>query len=132
MPGFDGTGPSGMGPRTGGGFGFCPPGSGPAPGYYGYRGYFGVGRGGFPWGGGRGRAWGGGRGWAFRSYPYYPYAAYPPPVAAGYSPYYGVGYTAPTSADELNFLKGNLSALEEEMEAVRNRIKELESQEKRE
>ena len=25
MPGGDGTGPEGKGPRTGGGFGFCPP-----------------------------------------------------------------------------------------------------------
>lgn len=25
MPGFDGTGPAGQGPRTGGGRGFCPP-----------------------------------------------------------------------------------------------------------
>jgi hypothetical protein len=25
MPGFDGTGPSGMGPMTGGGWGFCSP-----------------------------------------------------------------------------------------------------------
>ncbi|MHC9540060.1 MAG: DUF5320 domain-containing protein [Vulcanimicrobiota bacterium] len=28
MPGGDGTGPRGQGPRTGGGFGLCPPGSG--------------------------------------------------------------------------------------------------------
>jgi len=81
MPGFDGTGPMGMGPRTGGGRGFCQPGVGyatfggysyaanPYGGYsYGghpYGGYpsgFGVGRGGFPRGGGRGRAFGGGRG----------------------------------------------------------------------
>ena len=81
MPGFDGTGPMGMGPRTGGGRGFCPPGIGTAPyggnfyganpyygGYpyggnpYGYGVGFGVGRGGFPRGGGRGRAFGGGRG----------------------------------------------------------------------
>ncbi len=25
MPGLDGTGPEGKGPRTGGGFGYCPP-----------------------------------------------------------------------------------------------------------
>ena len=91
MPGFDGTGPMGMGPRTGGGRGFCPPVAGYAPyggysysaypyggypysgypfggqpyGFYPYGGYpfaFGVGRGGFPRGGGRGRAFGGGRG----------------------------------------------------------------------
>jgi hypothetical protein len=79
MPGFDGTGPMGMGPMTGGGRGFCavpyrpygygfqapyyPP-SGMYP-FYGrpfYGPTFGVGRGGLPWGGGRGRAFGGGRG----------------------------------------------------------------------
>ncbi len=93
MPGFDGTGPFGAGPMTGGGRGWC---VGYAPGYgssaqpgkavqypwmtfapdsapwgapypneyaYGYP-YAprGVGRGGLPWGGGRGRCWGGGRG----------------------------------------------------------------------
>jgi hypothetical protein len=55
MPGFDGTGPAGMGPMTGGGRGFCnpygaigtrgfvPPGRGQAAMYY--RGGFGGGRG---------------------------------------------------------------------------------------
>lgn len=43
MPGFDGTGPGGYGPRTGGGFGYCSPWLG-----YGYQ--------------NEGR-WGGGRGW---------------------------------------------------------------------
>jgi hypothetical protein len=33
MPGFDGTGPGGMGPMTGGGRGYCNPGSG----WTGYR-----------------------------------------------------------------------------------------------
>jgi hypothetical protein len=82
MPGFDGTGPGGMGPMTGGGRGFCampyrgygpygydmkaagdPP-SGVYP-FYGWPFYgsvFGAGRGGLPWGGGRGRVFGGGRG----------------------------------------------------------------------
>jgi hypothetical protein len=102
MPGFDGTGPMGQGPMTGGGRGFCampyrgygsygygmgapyyPPFSGypsygygmgapyypPSGGYpsfgrpfYGYGPVFGAGRGGLPWGGGRGRVFGGGRG----------------------------------------------------------------------
>jgi hypothetical protein len=80
MPGFDGTGPMGMGPMTGGGRGFCAmPYTGYSPYGYGmrlpnytafgtYSGYpffgrpFGVGRGGLPWGGGRGRCFGGGRG----------------------------------------------------------------------
>ncbi|ODS40261.1 MAG: hypothetical protein A7315_09130 [Candidatus Altiarchaeales archaeon WOR_SM1_79] len=33
MPGFDGTGPRGLGPLTGGGRGFCSPGVSPAPVY---------------------------------------------------------------------------------------------------
>ena len=83
MPGFDGTGPLGQGPMTGGGRGFCAmpnraygpsgygvrapyhyPSFGPSP-VYGYGGYgpvLGAGRGGLPWGGGRGRVFGGGRG----------------------------------------------------------------------
>ncbi len=78
MPGFDGTGPMGLGSRTGGRRGFCSPGRDPAPysgypyrgspyGGYSHRGYpygcgFGVGRGGIPRGGGKGRTFGGGRG----------------------------------------------------------------------
>jgi hypothetical protein len=83
MPGFDGTGPTGMGPMTGGGRGFCArplgtygPTYGYAMGYTPYSGYggypsygrsfygpiFGAGRGGIPYGGGRGCVFGGGRG----------------------------------------------------------------------
>jgi hypothetical protein len=77
MPGFDGTGPMGLGPMTGGGRGFCailyrsygPYAYGirapyyPPSGIYPFYGpVFGVGRGGLPWGGGRGRCFGGGRG----------------------------------------------------------------------
>ncbi len=58
MPGFDGTGPLGEGPRTGWGRVYCSPrvGAGAASGRVGLRG---VGRGGAPWGGGRGRCFGG-------------------------------------------------------------------------
>jgi hypothetical protein len=76
MPGFDGTGPAGRGPMTGGGRGWCNPYSAP---YAGYRPYgppyavpqgatnayglgrprWGLGRG--LWGRARGRGWG--RGW---------------------------------------------------------------------
>jgi len=87
MPGLDGTGPLGLGPRTGRGLGLCPPWLGPAPRYYGYRGFYGVGRGGYPWGGGRGRTWGGGRGWWWRTYQPYP------PVY--YAPYYNPAYSYP-------------------------------------
>jgi hypothetical protein len=76
MPGFDGTGPLGQGPMTGGGRGFCAmPYRAYGPYEYGVRApyhsshgkpfngpIFGAGRGGLPWGGGRGRVFGGGRG----------------------------------------------------------------------
>jgi len=56
MPGFDGTGPFGQGPGTGGGRGLCSISTDPN-----LRGR-GAGRGNIPWGGGRGRVFGGGRG----------------------------------------------------------------------
>jgi hypothetical protein len=79
MPGFDGTGPRGMGPMTGGGRGFCampyrgyrfdfhvtdypPIGMHPSYSRPFYGPIFGAGHGGLPWGGGRGRVFGGGRG----------------------------------------------------------------------
>jgi hypothetical protein len=77
MPGFDGTGPMGQGPMTGGGRGFCaipsrdygPYGYGmratcdPPSGMHPFYGsVFGAGRGGLPWGGSRGKVFGGGRG----------------------------------------------------------------------
>jgi hypothetical protein len=76
MPGFDGTGPAGRGPMTGGGRGWCNPYN---AGYTGYQPYgppyaapvgpayaYGPGRPrwGLGWGfGGRGRGFGRGRGW---------------------------------------------------------------------
>jgi hypothetical protein len=76
MPRFDGRGPLGQGPMTGGGRGFyAMPCRAYGPSGYGVRApyhssytrpfegpIFGAGRGGLPWGGGRGRAFGGGRG----------------------------------------------------------------------
>jgi hypothetical protein len=82
MPGFDGTGPAGRGPMTGGARGWCNPYSAPAAGYRPYRAPYpfparpnrapglavprwGVGPG--FWGRGRGLGWGRGlgrgRGW---------------------------------------------------------------------
>lgn len=80
MPKFDRTGPLGLGPRRGRAGGVCAK----SPGVCGHSGYeatdnppysgypfykmpfnallFGAGRGGFPWGGGRGGVFGGGRG----------------------------------------------------------------------
>jgi len=67
MPGFDGTGPMGQGPMTGRGRGFCAQRTTPAPiknspRFPAPNVVFGAGRGGIPWGCGRGRAFGGGRG----------------------------------------------------------------------
>ncbi len=80
MPGFNGTGPNGQGPMTGGGRGFCAqPQTGQAPQTPDQQGnqadipqadipagpggvVYGLGRGGLPRGGGRGRCFGGGRG----------------------------------------------------------------------
>ncbi|KYK24437.1 hypothetical protein AYK26_06730 [Euryarchaeota archaeon SM23-78] len=64
MPGYDRMGPGGEGPMTGGGRGYCGPGS--------ERGNIpfiprGAGRGFPPRGGGRGRAFGGGRGRGYGS-----------------------------------------------------------------
>lgn len=56
MPGFNATGPMGKGPMTGGGRGFCV-----VPVEQGMP-IMGVGRGGRPYGGGRGRCFGGGHG----------------------------------------------------------------------
>ena len=110
MPGFDGTGPMGMGPRTGGGRGFCPPGTGTYYRPYGYGGWYagrGAGRGGIPWGGGRGRGW-------------YGPAAYWPPAAQPYAPFAGV-----SPDQEVEFLKNQAAAMEQEIDQIRGRIDEL-------
>ncbi|MEW5947695.1 MAG: DUF5320 domain-containing protein [bacterium] len=111
MPGFDGTGPMGLGPRTGGGFGYCGQGSGFAGGVL-----RGVGRGGFPWGGGRGRAWGGGRGMGRRWFGFgrfgFPFGAFP----------------AWTPQDETAYLSNQALALENELSAIRERLAALEKE----
>jgi hypothetical protein len=135
MPRGDGTGPAGLGPRTGRGLGYCAgydtPGYTKGPG-------MGLGRG---WGGGRGRGrWygygrgmGWGRGWG-RGYgvwggygaPYYdpslvPVPAYAPPA---------------TSADQLTMLKQEKDYMESELKGIQDalgdiskRIDELEKSE---
>ncbi|MDQ7781912.1 MAG: DUF5320 domain-containing protein [Desulfomonilaceae bacterium] len=109
MPGFDRTGPYGAGPRTGWGMGRC-------GGYAGEGGRFargslrGVGRGGAPWGGGRGRCFGGrGMGW---------YGGVP---AAGWAP--------PSPTEEADALRAELSAAEGEIAAMKARLEELERKE---
>jgi hypothetical protein len=106
MPGRDRTGPSGQGPGTGWGLGGCVVGEhSKKTRYYGY----GAGRGGRPWGGGRGRCFGGGRGRMFGA---------PLPVNI-------------TVEEELASLKNQAAFLEEQMNATKNRIKELEKSEKK-
>jgi len=112
MPGGDRTGPWGLGPRTGRAAGFCagygmPGYMNPIPG----RGFCGWGGGGF----GRGMGWGRGfrHRWFWRGGYYYPPFAY--------------GAPAPLSPeDEKAFLQDQLKALNEEMEAVRQRLESLE------
>ena len=85
MPGFDGTGPRGLGPLTGGGRGFCAMPLGMGYPYMGYRPYpmFGLGRGrGYP-----------SRGWG---YPYMGYRPYGwPGLARGWQPYGARPYATP-------------------------------------
>jgi len=113
MPGFDGTGPMGMGPRTGGGRGFCPP----RAGQFSWTNWYGrgAGRGGIPWGGGRGRVFGGGRGRGW-----YNPAAFWQPTAYPYVPFGG-----PSPEQEVEFLKNKAAAMEQELEQIRGRLNEL-------
>jgi len=116
MPGFDGTGPMGAGPMTGGGWGRC----NPSAGSYATSG-FGRGRG-FRGGFGRGRGYGRGIGWS---------GAYPP-TGGGYGPTYGPVYGSPYATmkpeDEVNMLKDEADAVKRELDAMQKRIEELESQ----
>lgn len=111
MPGYDRSGPIGRGPRTGRGLGLCG-GAQPAYGGWDYTG-FGLGRGGRPWGGGRGRGAGGwyGRGRGLRGPAFrggYPGGAYP----LGANP----GGPFPSETD----------ALQAEAENLKFRLKEVE------
>lgn len=102
MPGFDGTGPAGMGPRTGGGRGFCfPGGSGYSPDIRG------AGRGGIPWGGGRGRTFGRGRGASRFAEPAY-------------------GRRGEVTAEaEAGMLENQATAIENQLQMIRSRLDEL-------
>lgn len=109
MPGFDGSGPQGLGPMTGGRRGVCATGS-PRTGYnagYGYG--WGRGRrGGFRFGAG----FGPGRG--FRRF-------------GGRFPLdYGPAYGPISAEDEKSMLKADAQDLQRELEAIQKRIDELE------
>ncbi|MCE5199596.1 MAG: DUF5320 domain-containing protein [Armatimonadota bacterium] len=112
MPRGDGTGPQGLGSMTGRGLGYCAGYS--VPGFANPISR-GLGRG-MAWG----RGGGGGRGLAFRRgrggfYP--PYAGFVPPVAGVFP----VGVP-----DEETVLKSHVSALEEQLAAVKARLGEIE------
>ena len=102
MPGFDGTGPRGNGPMTGGARGYCSPD-----------------RAGYSRGGGSGlrRGYSPGLGWVRGYGKGFGRRAYP----AG-SPY----FMAPK--DEAEMLKDEAKAIESELHAIHDRIKELESE----
>ncbi|MBN1851004.1 MAG: DUF5320 domain-containing protein [Deltaproteobacteria bacterium] len=125
MPGFDGTGPWGQGPMTGGARGYCnPAGYAYGPPVYG-RGY-GMGwgrgfRGGFGRGYGRGMGYGRGFG---RRWAYPPYGGWY--GSASYAPY-GNPYNM-TPEEEVNMLRDDAGAIKSELDAINKRIEELESQ----
>ena len=111
MPGFNGTGPNGAGPMTGGARGLCNPAS---PGYspginrgYNYGRGFGYGRGFRGAGIGRGVGYG-------RNYGWYP------PAATG-------GVTENRATEILN-LKNEASSLQQSLEAIKQRIADMEAE----
>jgi hypothetical protein len=112
MPGFDGTGPLGQGPRTGGGFGYCPPVGEPTA--SGAPVVYGAGRGGLPRGGGRGFAFGGGRGRRFGG------AA---PAGPGYAP--DPASARMTAEQEVAWLQEQAQLLQEQLNQTNARIEDL-------
>lgn len=116
MPGFDGSGPNGMGPMTGGGWGYCGTYNRPyAPrGGFGRRGGF---RGRFGQGSGWGRGYGRGPGWG----------PYDPGWGGWYGPASGGPYNMQPK-DEVEMLRGEAGAIQSELDAINRRIQELESQ----
>ena len=116
MPGFDGTGPAGMGPMTGGARGYCRPwGLGRM---YGYGRRYGLGRG-----------YGFGRGYRFgMGMPYGGPVPYAYGAPAGSAP--GAYSYAPqmTREQELDFLKDEAGAIKDQLQQIDARIKELETE----
>ncbi|OQX64126.1 MAG: hypothetical protein B5M56_00700 [Desulfococcus sp. 4484_241] len=106
MPGFDGTGPMGAGPMTGGARGYCLPAS--------------AGRRGVPAG-----AAGFGRGMAYRRGARAGYGPGRGAWAWG-GPWRGFGYAFPS--DEKNALKQQEQALQSSLDAIRSRLSELDEE----
>jgi len=122
MPGFDGTGPMGAGPMTGGARGYCnPAGVGYQPGYgqgFGYGRGPGRGRG---FGGGFGPGYGRGRGYGRGFGRMAPYPAWSP----AYGPNYGAPYQVDPS-EEMNMLRNEAQAMKQGLDEINRRIEELE------
>ncbi|HNR57596.1 MAG: DUF5320 domain-containing protein [Methanothrix sp.] len=112
MPGGDGTGPSGFGPRTGRGMGYCSGFDAPGCLRAGYGRSFGAGRGGGP---GRG----GGRGRCIRLW-----SRWTAPIGA-FGPYPA---SAPSPEVEMADLEGMAESLEAQLKSIKARMEELKSQ----
>ncbi|OGN96722.1 MAG: hypothetical protein A2Z77_01690 [Chloroflexi bacterium RBG_13_51_36] len=111
MPGFDGTGPHGRGPMTGGGRGFCSS--------------WGIGRMyGSDRGYGFGRRYGSGMGMPYARPASYGYAGAPMWAVPGADPY----ASQMTREQELDFLKGQADAIKGQLEQIDARTKELETE----
>jgi len=142
MPSGDGTGPAGLGPMTGRAAGYCA--GYPVPGYMNpapaYRSWMDPipGRGWFGYGGGWGRGWGRGFGWHggfdpgayYQGYGYsgydYGYPSYGVPYYD--NPYFGYPYSPEmTHQQEAEVLKEQAKAMQEDINSINKRIKELES-----
>ena len=107
MPGFDRTGPMGMGPMTGGARGWCTP--------YG-RSFSGTGFGPWP-----------GRGRGYRHM--YWATGVPGWMRFGPTGFWGPQFGAPyTREQEVEFLKDQAVALKNELEAIDSRLRDLESE----
>lgn len=123
MPGFDGTGPRGEGPMTGGGRGYCNPaaaGYGYGPGYG--AGY-GFGRGG-GYRAGAGAGWGRGYGRGYGRAAGVYGGGYAPPAYGRYAPPYGAPYPM-SSQDEVAMLKEQARMVKAELDAITRRMEEL-------
>ena len=111
MPGFDRTGPRGMGPITGGARGRCNPNDRRASG----RGFFGS------WFG-QGRGFRRGNQNMFRGAGFADWSGYGPAGA------WGMPDIAPYNQDqEIDMLKDQAAFLEKELKAVNSRLQEMES-----
>jgi hypothetical protein len=103
MPGFDGTGPRGTGPMTGGGRGFCSP--------------WGIGATSRPYGRFQGRGYGYHR-WGY-GYPYYGAV----PTTVPFAP-------SMTREQEIDLLKSQAQAVKSQLEQIESRIEQLGSDNK--